>query len=72
MTQTRPVIDYEALVQEDRAHGGCYTSEEIFEAEVEKIFHRTWMYVGHASEIPEPGDYVTPDRSAAYHYDEAR
>ena len=26
--------------------------------EVERIFHRTWMYVAHASEVPEPGDYV--------------
>ncbi len=58
MTVLHAVIDYDALVQEDRVHGSVYTSQEIFAAEVEQIFHRTWMYVAHASEVPEPGDYV--------------
>ncbi len=22
-----------------------------------KIFHRGWVYVGHASEVPQPGDF---------------
>jgi len=26
---------------------------------MERIFHRGWVFVGHASEIPRPGDYVT-------------
>ena len=30
---------------------------EVFEAEMERIFMRTWVYVGHDSEIAEPGDY---------------
>jgi PAH dioxygenase large subunit len=30
----------------------------IFELEMERLFTRTWLYVGHESEIPEPGDYV--------------
>jgi phenylpropionate dioxygenase-like ring-hydroxylating dioxygenase large terminal subunit len=51
-------MNYDELVQKDRVHGSVYTSQEIFEDEVEKIFHRTWMYVAHASEVPEPGDYV--------------
>lgn len=58
MTVLHSVIDYDALVQEDRVHGSVYTSQEIFAEEVEQIFHRTWMYVAHASEVPEPGDYV--------------
>ena len=53
-----PALDYDTLFKEDRVHGDAYTSEEIFEEEVERIFHRTWMYVGHVSEVPEPGDYV--------------
>lgn len=35
-----------------------YTSEAIYEREVEKIFHgRTWNYVALEAEIPNPGDY---------------
>jgi len=26
---------------------------------MERIFHRGWVFVGHASEIPRPGDYIT-------------
>ena len=29
----------------------------LFELEREKIFKKTWLYVGRAEEIPEPGDY---------------
>ena len=34
-----------------------YTSEAIFKLEIENIFHRCWLYIGHESEIPNPGDY---------------
>jgi phenylpropionate dioxygenase-like ring-hydroxylating dioxygenase large terminal subunit len=34
-----------------------YVSPTVFEAEMERIFMRTWVYVGHDSEIAEPGDY---------------
>lgn len=36
-----------------------YTSPEIFEADMEIIFGRTWIYAAVEPEIPEPGDYVT-------------
>jgi phenylpropionate dioxygenase-like ring-hydroxylating dioxygenase large terminal subunit len=50
-------VDYDALVQEDRVHSRVYTDPRIFEEEMERVFHRGWVFVGHASEIPEPGDY---------------
>jgi anthranilate 1,2-dioxygenase large subunit len=35
-----------------------YTSEAIYEREVEKIFHgRTWNFVALEAEVPQPGDY---------------
>jgi len=34
-------------------------SEHIARQEIERIFARCWIYVGHASEIPKPGDYRT-------------
>ena len=50
-------IDYGALVKHDRVHGRAYTDTDIFEEEMAKIFHRGWVYVGHAGEIPNPGDF---------------
>ena len=32
---------------------------QIHQLETEKIFRKTWIFVAHESEIPEPGDYVT-------------
>ena len=57
MLTTRPAVDYDALVQDDRVHGHVYLHPDIFEAEIDVIFHQGWVYVGHASEIPQPGDY---------------
>ncbi len=49
--------DFSALIQRDRVHGSIYTSPVVFEAEMARIFHRTWLCVGHEGEIPENGDY---------------
>ena len=46
------------LVLEDRVHGSLYTDPRIHALELEKIWFRTWVYVGHESEIPKPNDYV--------------
>ena len=36
-----------------------FTSDPaIFEAELQKIWYRTWVYVGHESEVPNADDYV--------------
>lgn len=57
MSTAQSVANYDALVKEDRVHGSVYTNQDIYEEELEKIFHRGWVYVGHASEIPNPGDF---------------
>jgi len=49
---------WDHLVQDDYVHGSLYTDSRIFQLELEKIWFRTWVYVGHESEIPEPNDYV--------------
>jgi PAH dioxygenase large subunit len=36
-----------------------FTDETLFRLELQRIFARTWLYVGHESEIPNPGDFVT-------------
>ena len=36
-----------------------YTDPELFARERDKIFHRTWQFAGHVSQIERPGDYFT-------------
>jgi len=61
MATTRNGINYDSLVKDDRVHGRVYTDPAIFEEEMDKIFSRGWVYVGHASEIPRPGDFRCTD-----------
>jgi hypothetical protein len=46
-------------VQDDRIHASLYTDPRVFDDEMERIFARGWVFVGHDSEIPAPGDFVT-------------
>ena len=55
--------DYTQLVMPDAVHRRVYTDPAIFDAEMQCIFGRTWVFVGHESEVPNPGDYKT-DRIA--------
>jgi nitrite reductase/ring-hydroxylating ferredoxin subunit len=52
-------LDYKWLVQDDRIHASLYTDPRVLADELERIFHRGWVFVGHDSEIPGPGDFVT-------------
>lgn len=51
-------IAWESLIEADRVHGSLYTDDAVFEAELERIWARTWVFVGHVSEVPNPNDYV--------------
>ena len=46
-----------ALVEDDRVHRDVYLSEELFALEQERFFANTWLYVGHASQVPNAGDF---------------
>ena len=48
---------------EDARHlpGHYYTSPEIYEMEVEKLFMRDWLMVARIEEFSKPGDYRTLD-----------
>jgi phenylpropionate dioxygenase-like ring-hydroxylating dioxygenase large terminal subunit len=52
------------LVEDDRIHRDVYTSPEIFQLEMERLWSRSWIYVGHASQVPNGGDYITVDIAA--------
>ncbi len=51
----------QGLVQDERVHRDLYLSQALFELEQERFFARTWQYVGHASEVPDAGDFKTLD-----------
>lgn len=37
----------------------AYTDPSLMKEEKERIFFRTWQYVGHECELARPGDYIT-------------
>ena len=47
------------LVQGDRVHRSVYTDPAIFDLEMERIFGRAWLVLGHESQVREAGDYFT-------------
>lgn len=34
-----------------------FVDQDVFEMELESLFSRAWLFVGHTSQIPDPGDY---------------
>ncbi|MFI6769488.1 aromatic ring-hydroxylating dioxygenase subunit alpha [Streptomyces sp. NPDC050355] len=61
----RPVDD--PIVVDDverlsfRVDRRAYTDDDLAAREMARIFDRCWLYVGHESEVPEPGSYVARD-----------
>lgn len=49
----------DALVRDDRVHRRVFEDPAVFDLEMERIFGRAWIYVGHESQIPHPGDFMT-------------
>lgn len=52
-------LDLDYLVQSDRVHSRIFTDAGIFADEINRIFHRTWLYAAHESEVAQPGDFKT-------------
>jgi len=47
------------LVQPDRVHRSVYADPAIFDLEMERVFGRAWLILGHDSQLKSPGDYFT-------------
>ena len=56
-------MDIKDLIIDDRrrgifkVHRSTMTSMELFRLERERVFNRCWIYLGHESEVENPGDY---------------
>ena len=51
--------DIQALVQPHQVHRCLYLDAELFGLEMERLWARCWLYVGHASQVSEAGDFIT-------------
>ena len=47
------------MVRPDSVHKSVYTDPDIFQLEMRRIYGRAWIYVGHESQVPRPGDVAT-------------
>jgi phenylpropionate dioxygenase-like ring-hydroxylating dioxygenase large terminal subunit len=52
------------LVADDRVHRDVYIDPEVFQLEMERLWSRTWIYLGHTSQVPNAGDFITADVAA--------
>lgn len=46
-----------ALVRDDSVHKSVYTDPGLYQLEMERIYGHAWIYVGHDSQVPKPGDF---------------
>jgi phenylpropionate dioxygenase-like ring-hydroxylating dioxygenase large terminal subunit len=47
------------LVESDRVHRSVYTDAALFELELDRLFGRAWLLLGHGSQVARPGDFFT-------------
>ena len=57
MSQHSNGKDFSKFFAPGRVHRQIYTDPAIFELEMERLFGAAWIYVGHESQVKNPGDY---------------
>src|ERR1700740_1312158 len=46
-------------VQHGLVSRDVFVSDEVYRLELHRIFDRTWIFLAHETELPNPGDFVT-------------
>ncbi|MEY3652757.1 MAG: hypothetical protein RL739_927 [Pseudomonadota bacterium] len=64
MSAVSPELPLHPLVHDDRVHRDLYTDAGLFAQEQRRFFGRAWVFAGHASQMPEVGDFITLSLSA--------
>ena len=49
----------QALAQPHQVHRDLYLDADLFRLEMQRLWARSWLYVGHTSQVPNAGDFVT-------------
>ena len=66
MTASATTTAYRALVLDDRVHASLYVDERVYADEMDRIFTRGWVFVGHKSEVPGPDQRPSFTRELAW------
>lgn len=58
---TAMAVNVKGLVDFDRGliNRRIFSDPEIYDQELERIFARCWLYLGHESQVAKPGDFFT-------------
>src|SRR5687767_7206846 len=60
MVSTNREQEIKRLVDREKGtlNAAIFSDPAIYRQELENIFTRCWLFVGHVSQIPNPGDFV--------------
>ena len=48
-----------ALIRPQQVHRDVYISADVYRLEMKHLFPNAWVYIGHDSQTPNKGDYIT-------------
>src|SRR6185437_3040209 len=51
--------DFSRFFKPGRVHRQIYSDPAIFDLEMQRIFGQAWIYIGHESQVKNPGDYFS-------------
>ena len=52
-------VELQAMVRDESVHKKLYTDPGVFDLEMQRIYTKVWVYIGHDSQVPNVGDYIT-------------
>jgi phenylpropionate dioxygenase-like ring-hydroxylating dioxygenase large terminal subunit len=58
MSTSAASLSFDQLISGPHIHGRVYRDPDLFRRELEAIWYKVWVYIGHSSEVSEPGDIV--------------